>query len=304
MQSEKASQQIKDWASEAGFMLCGIAKAGFLQIEANRLETWLNKGYHGKMNWMENHFDLRTDPTKLVPSAKSIVCLAYNYFPEETQNSTAPKIAKYAFGNDYHYVVKEKVAQITMNMQQSFGDFAFRVFVDSGPVMERAWAEKAGLGWIGKHGLVINKKAGSFFFLAEIICDLDLAYDNPNIIDHCGTCNACVDACPTEAILPNKTLNASKCISYLTIELKEEIPSEFKNKMEGWAFGCDICQDVCPWNRFSTTHQEPQFVPHSKLTKMDKNEWKELTEEVFKAIFKKSAVNRAGFTKLKQTISL
>jgi epoxyqueuosine reductase len=295
---------IKKWAQEAGFLQCGVAKAQQLPTEAKRLEKWLNKGYHGKMSYLENHFEKRVDPTLLVDNAKSVISLSYNYFPPETQNPHSPQIAKYAYGKDYHFVIKEKLANIIEQMQSAFGDFNYRVFVDSGPVLERAWAEKAGLGWIGKHGLLINKKQGSFFFLAEIICDLEIFADTPNIKDHCGTCNACVDACPTNAILPDKSLNATQCISYLTIELKEQVPNDLKDKLSNWAFGCDICQDVCPWNKFSTPHKEEAFIPHPDLLSLNKQEWQELSHEIFKDLFKKSAVKRAGFTKLKNTISL
>jgi epoxyqueuosine reductase len=302
MNPAQASEYIKNLARESGFLLCGIAKAEKLSVEANRLENWLNKGFHGKMKYLENHFDLRTDPTKLVPGAKSVISFLYNYFPEKQQNQDSYQIAKYAYGKDYHFVIKEKLNKIVEKAQQSLGKFDFRVFVDSGPVLERQWAEKAGLGWIGKHGLLISPKKGSYFFLAEIICDLALEYDPPFPTDHCGTCTACIDACPTDAILPDKTLNANHCISYLTIELKDEIPSEYKGKMKDYVFGCDICQDVCPWNRFSQPHNEPAFCPHPNLLEMSKASWKELTQETFSDLFKKSAVKRAGFIKLKKSI--
>jgi epoxyqueuosine reductase len=296
------ASELKKIVQQSGFLHCGIAKAEFLEKDAPRLENWLKQGMQGKMQYLENHFDKRLDPTLLVPGAKTVISLAYNYFPKETQPQNVPKIAKYAYGKDYHFVIKSKLADITQWMIEKYGNFNFRVFVDSGPVLERAWAEKSGLGWIGKHGLLINKKSGSYFFLAEIICDLEFIPDNPNITDFCGTCNACVDACPTEAILPNKTLNASKCISYLTIELKEEIPHDFKNKLHDWVFGCDICQDVCPWNRFSEPNIEPNFEPHPDLLRMNNQDWKDLTEDIFNLIFKKSAVKRAGFKKLKDSI--
>jgi epoxyqueuosine reductase len=302
MNPAQASEYIKNLARESGFLLCGIAKAEKLTVEANRLENWLNKGYHGKMKYLENHFDMRTDPTKLVPGAKSVISFLYNYFPEKQQNQDSYQIAKYAYGKDYHFVIKEKLYQIVEQAQQTLGKFDFRVFVDSGPVLERQWAERAGLGWIGKHGLLISPKKGSYFFLAEIICDLTLDYDPPFKTDHCGTCTACIDACPTDAILPDKTLNANHCISYLTIELKDEIPVDYKGKMENYVFGCDICQDVCPWNRFSQAHTEPAFSPHPNLLEMNKASWEELTQETFSELFRKSAVKRAGFIKLKKSI--
>jgi epoxyqueuosine reductase len=302
MNPAQASEYIKNLARESGFLLCGIAKAEKLTVEANRLENWLNKGYHGKMKYLENHFDMRTDPTKLVPGAKSVISFLYNYFPEKQQNQDSYQIAKYAYGKDYHFVIKEKLYQIVEQAQQTLGKFDFRVFVDSGPVLERQWAERAGLGWIGKHGLLISPKKGSYFFLAEIICDLTLDYDPPFKTDHCGTCTACIDACPTDAILPDKTLNANHCISYLTIELKDKIPVDYKGKMENYVFGCDICQDVCPWNRFSQAHTEPAFSPHPNLLEMNKASWEELTQETFSELFRKSAVKRAGFIKLKKSI--
>jgi epoxyqueuosine reductase len=304
MLSDLEKQRVRQFALEEGFLLCGFAKAGFLKEEATRLENWLSKGFHGKMGYLENHFDMRVDPRKLVPNAKTIISFAFNYFPEKIQNPESPKIAKYAYGKDYHFVLKEKLFKMVEWMQTQYGEFAFRVFVDSGPVLERAWGEKAGLGWIGKHGLLINKDHGSWFFLAEIILDLEFSPDFPYTKDYCGTCNKCVEACPTEAILPNKTLNASQCISYLTIELKEQIPSTYKKDMNGWVFGCDICQDVCPWTRFSKPHKEPDFLPKEELLEMNQEEWKEITQETFKYLFKKSAIQRAGFVKLKQNIDL
>ncbi|MCK9480587.1 MAG: tRNA epoxyqueuosine(34) reductase QueG [Bacteroidia bacterium] len=304
MQADKASQLIKQWATEAGFMLCGIVKAEQLDTEAVTLEKWLNKGYHGKMSWIENYFDMRIDPRKLVPGAKSVICLAYNYFPENALPEDGVKIARYAYGKDYHYVIKNKMAEITKKMQKELGDFVFRVFTDSAPILESSWAGRAGLGWVGKNTILINKQHGSFFLLAEIICDLDLEYDIPYTKDYCGTCTACIDACPTEAILPDKTLNAQRCISYLTIELKEEIPTEFRTKMEDWVFGCDVCQEVCPWNRFSSKHNEPEFNPHEQLFHLSKQDWLELTEDIYKEIFRKSAVKRAGYSKLFSSIKL
>lgn len=303
IKKESYSNWIKTEAIRLGFDACGIAKAAFLEDEAPLLEQWLNNGFHGTMQYMENHFDKRLDPTLLVPGAKSVISLAYNYYPEKEQNSDSYHISKYAYGEDYHHVVKKKLKQMIASMQEFMGSFNARVFTDSAPVMERAWAKKSGLGWLGKHSLLINKSKGSFFFLAEIILDLELSYDHPFKTDHCGTCNRCVDACPTEAILPNNTIDGSKCISYFTIELKEEIPSEFKGKFDDWAFGCDICQDVCPWNRFSKAHNEQKFNPDERLIHYNKKEWEEITEEVFKEIFKRSAVKRTKFTGLQRNIS-
>ena len=282
-------------------MACGISKAGKLEEEEPKLEKWLKNGFHGKMQYMENHFDKRLDPSKLVPGAKSVVSLLYNYFPEENQNPKAPKIAKYAYGEDYHFVIKDKLKEFVHRMEEKIGQVEGRVFVDSAPVMERKWAEKAGLGWIGKHSLLINKKEGSFFFIAELILDLELQPDS-KVTEHCGTCTACIDACPTDAIVANQVIDGSKCISYLTIELKDEIPSSFKGKMENWVFGCDICQDVCPWNRFSSAHKTPEFTPKDQVMEMDNQEWMELTEDVFKDLFKKSALKRTKFLGIKRNV--
>lgn len=296
------TQQIKTEAQRLGFSFCGISKAGFLEEEAPRLEKWLNQNMHGEMQYMENHFDKRLDPTKLVEGSKSVISLLFNYYPKEEQKGDTYKISKYAYGEDYHFVIKDKLKDIVHFITDHIGEINARVFVDSAPVLDRAWANKSGLGWIGKNGMLINKQQGSFFFLAEIILDLELDYDNP-IMDHCGTCTACIDACPTEALLPNKVVDGSKCISYFTIELKDEIlPNEVKGKFDDWMFGCDICQDVCPWNRFSLAHQEPKFEPHKKLLNFSKNEWEEITEDVFQQIFKKSAVKRTKFKGLKRNI--
>lgn len=305
MTSSKDSntQKIKEEAKRLGFATCGMAKAAFLEDEASNLEGWLKNGYHGEMRYMENHFDKRLDPRLLVPGAKTVISLAYNYFPEEVQNEGTYKVAKYAYGQDYHHVVKGKLKHLMNFIQEEIGEVGGRAFVDSAPVMERSWAERAGLGWNGKHALLIQKELGSYFFLAELIIDLELEYDQPFQTDHCGTCTRCIEACPTEAILPNNTIDGSKCISYFTIELKESIPSSVKGMFEDWMFGCDICQDVCPWNRFSTPHQEPLFNPHSELLQMTKSDWEEITEEVFKKVFKKSAVKRTKYTGLQRNIS-
>jgi epoxyqueuosine reductase len=285
-------QHIRQWASELGFMQTGFARAGFLEEEAPRLEQWLNQHFHGQMHYMANWFDKRLDPRLLVEDAKSVMVLSYNYYPELLQNETVPKISKYAYGEDYHDVIRAKLNELIQRIAEITGPFNGRGFVDSAPVMERAWAQKAGLGWRGKHTLLIDKQAGSFFFLAVLITDLDIPADEAFQSDHCGTCTRCIDTCPTEAIVAPYVLDASKCISYLTIELKEAIPESFRGKMDNWAFGCDVCQDVCPWNRFSKPHQEPRFKPNPLLLSMDKNDWMEITEDIFKQIFSKSAVKR------------
>jgi epoxyqueuosine reductase len=298
----KYSTFIKDQADRLGFDSCGIAKAEFLADEAPRLEEWLNKGYHGEMGYMENHFEKRLDPTRLVPGSRSVISLMYNYYPEETQREDSFKISKYAYGEDYHRVVKDKLKELVFRMKHEIGDFHARIFTDSAPVMERSWAHRSGLGWIGKHSLLISKGRGSYFFLAEIICDLELEYDPPYATDHCGTCSRCVDACPTQAILPDNTVDASRCISYFTIELKGEIPGSFQGKFEDWMFGCDICQDVCPWNRFSRPHREKRFEPRKEILNNSREDWEEITEEVFDHLFKNSAVERTRFTGLKRNL--
>lgn len=297
------SKLIKQESKRLGFESCGISKATFLEEEANNLEQWLKEGFHGKMHYMESYFDQRLDPRLLVEDAKSVISLSFNYFPEKLQKKDTYKIAKYAFGKDYHYVLKSKLKELILFIQNQIGEINCRAFVDSAPVLERAWAQNSGLGWRGKHSLLIQKNKGSFFFLAELILDIKLEYDHPFKTDHCGTCTKCIDACPTEAILPNNSINGSKCISYFTIELKGEISNSLKGKFEDWMFGCDICQDVCPWNRFSTPHSEERFNPHPDLLEMTKNDWEEITETVFKKVFKKSAVKRAKFSGLTRNIS-
>ena len=297
------SQLIKQKAEKFGFQSCGISKAEFLEEEAPRLETWLNKGYHGEMKYMENHFDKRLNPTLLVDGAKSVISLSYNYFPkvkiDEINNF---KISKYAYGEDYHEVIKDILKEMVAELQEEIGEFGFRVFVDSAPVLEKAWARKSGLGWVGKNANLITKKHGSFYFLAEIICDLELEYDLA-VTDHCGSCRACIDACPTQAIVSDRIVDGSKCISYATIELKNEIPDYFNGKMNDWIFGCDVCQDVCPWNRFSAPTLQEKFAPNFQKLNFRKNEWKELTQELFSEIFKKSAVKRTKFSGLMRNIS-
>ena len=292
---------IKAKAHELGFMACGVARAGSLEEEAPHLEQWLRQGRHGEMAYMANHFDLRLDPRKLVPGAKSVISLAYNYFtPLKQMDPEAPKISTYAHGRDYHKVVRKRLKPLMAFITEQFGEVAMRAFVDSAPVMEKAWAERAGIGWMGKHTNVIRQGAGSFFFLCEIILDLDLEPDAP-ATDHCGTCRRCIDACPTDAITPYG-VDGSRCISYLTIELKDAIPQEFAGRMEGWAFGCDICQQVCPWNRFSTPHQEPEFSPKPELLDLTASEWKGMTEMVFDRLFEGSAVKRTKYAGLMRNV--
>ena len=295
------SQLIKTEAKKLGFLSCGISKAEFLEDEAPRLERWLKDGKHGKMAYMENHFDKRLDPRLLVPDAKSIISLLLNYYTPLDQLDGAPKISKYAYGKDYHHVIKDKLKQLFQIINNKIGEVSGRVFVDSAPVMEKSWAVRSGLGWQGKNTNLISKKAGSFFFIAELIIDLELEYDTP-VTDHCGTCTACIDACPTEALTPYH-IDASKCISYLTIELKDQIPTAFKNKMDDWAFGCDICQDVCPWNRFSKQHNEPLFSPNSEVINYTQKNREEITQENLNIIFKNSAIKRKCFKGLKTKIS-
>ncbi len=295
---------IRAEAQRLGFSFVGFAKAERMDEEARRLEAWLNQGLHGQMHYMENHFEKRIDPTKLVPGAKSVICLMYNYFTEKKQaDPEAPKISKYAYGKDYHLVIKEKLRELLCFIQENIAEVNGRCFVDSAPVLERDWAKRAGIGWIGRNTLLIHPKAGSYFFLAELILDLELDYDHP-IKDYCGTCTRCIDACPTEAISPQGYLvDGSKCISYLTIELRNAIPDEFAGQMDNWMFGCDICQEVCPWNRFSAPHQEPAFEPHPDLLQMSKNDWEEITEAVFQKIFKDSALKRTKYEGLKRNIT-
>ncbi|MCK0136609.1 tRNA epoxyqueuosine(34) reductase QueG [Arenibacter sp. S6351L] len=295
------SSLIKTEAKRLGFLSCGISKTEFLEEEAPRLEKWLNKNMHGEMGYMENHFDKRLDPTKLVEGSKSVISLLLNYFPEESQKENTFKVSKYAYGQDYHHVIKSKLKELQEFIAQEIGEVHGRAFVDSAPVLDKAWAAKSGLGWIGKHSNLLTQQVGSFYFIAELIVDLELEYDH-RVTDHCGTCTACIDACPTQAIVEPYVVDGSKCISYLTIELKNEMPTEFKGKMDDWMFGCDVCQDVCPWNRFSKPHREPLFNPNPQLLSMTKKDWEEITEDVFKKVFQKSAVKRTKFSGLKRNI--
>ena len=298
----KYTSLIKTEAKRLGFLSCGISKAQFLEEEAPRLETWLNKNMNGQMQYMENHFDMRLDPTKLVEDSKSVISLLLNYYPEEIQNENTFKMSKYAYGHDYHHVIKSKLKALMHCIQNEIGEVSGRAFVDSAPVLDKAWAAKSGLGWIGKHSNLLTQQVGSFYFIAELIIDLDLEYDSATT-DHCGTCTACIDACPTEAIVEPYVVDGSKCISYLTIELKENMPTAFKGKMDDWMFGCDVCQDVCPWNRFSKPHNEPLFNPHPELLSMTKKDWEDITEDVFKKVFQKSAVKRTKYSGLQRNIN-
>jgi len=296
-------EAISAEAERLGFMACGFAKARYLEEEAPRLEDWLARNYQGKMAYLANHFDKRLDPRKLVPGAKSVISLLFNYYPEQEQSDVeAPKIAKYAYGEDYHFIIKDKLKELLAFIRENIGEVDGRAFVDSAPVMDRVWAQESGLGWMGKNTLLLNKKSGSFFFIAELILDLDLEPNPPTKFDHCGTCTRCIDACPTDALVDANLLDASRCISYLTIELKDEIPTEFKGQMENWAFGCDICQDVCPWNRFSKAHEEERLKPHPELLDMEARDWYEMTEEVFRKLFKKSALKRTKYDGLKRNL--
>ena len=303
MIKEKHTAFIKATSYSLGFDYCGIAKAEKLNEDARRLETWLNKGLHGKMNYMENYFELRIDPTKLVPGAKSVITLLLNYFPPKQQNQEAPQISKYAYGKDYHEVIREKLKKFLQLIKENIGDVHGRGFADSAPVLERSWAQKSGLGWVGKNGNLITKNNGSFFFIATLITDLELEADDPFAKDYCGSCTKCIDACPTDAILGDKVIDGSKCISYFTIELKDMlIPDEMKGKFENKLFGCDICQDVCPWNRFSKPHSENQFIPIPQILNFSKNDWEDITEESFKIIFKDSPLKRAKFSGIKRNL--
>lgn len=299
---EKYTNLIKDEAKRLGFLSCGISKAGFLEEEAPGLENWLNKNRHGQMSYMENHFDKRLNPTLLVDDAKSVISLLLNYYPSDFQNSDSYKISKYAYGQDYHFVIKEKLKELLHFIQTEIGEVSGRAFVDSAPVLDKAWAAKSGLGWIGKNTNLITQKVGSFYFIAELIVDLDLEYD-ASTTDHCGSCTACIDACPTEAIVAPYEVDGSKCISYFTIELKDNLPSDMKGKMDDWAFGCDVCQDVCPWNRFSKSHNEPLLKPNESILNFSKKDWEEITSETFNKVFKNSAVKRTKFEGLKRNIN-
>ncbi|GGW29714.1 tRNA epoxyqueuosine(34) reductase QueG [Arenibacter certesii] len=298
---QKNTELIKTEAKRLGFLSCGISKAEFLEEEAPRLEKWLRNNMNGEMQYMENNFDKRLDPTKLVEGSKSVISLLLNYYPEEKQLDGTYKISKYAYGQDYHYVIKTKLKQLQEFISEEIGEVNGRAFVDSAPVLDKAWAAKSGLGWIGKHSNLLTQQVGSFYFIAELIIDLELEYDS-RVTDHCGTCTACLDACPTKAIVAPYVVDGSKCISYFTIELKNELPAEFHGKFDDWMFGCDVCQDVCPWNRFSKPHQEPLFDPKPELLSMTKKDWEEITEEVFRKVFQKSAVKRTKFSGLTRNI--
>ena len=300
---EQDTTLIKRFGSQLGFDYCGIAKARMLDEEARRLERWLNKDMHGTMKYMENHFELRVDPTKLVPGAKSVITLLLNYFPQMEQETDGPKISKYAYGKDYHDVIRHKLNELLFLIRQHIGEVHGRGFVDSAPVLERSWAQESGLGWIGKNSNLLTKQQGSFFFIATLITDLELVYDDPVVKDYCGTCRKCVDACPTDAIVDERIVDGSKCISYFTIELKDAIiPAEYKDKFHDWVFGCDICQDVCPWNRFSKSTSETEFTPLPEILHLDSKEWESLTEEKFKKVFQHSPIKRSKFMGLQRNL--
>jgi len=295
------SEWVKTTAVELGFLDCRIAKADKLEDEEPFLDKWLKENKNGSMSYLEENFEKRLDPRRLVDGAKSVIVLSLNYYSDEKQVKGAPKISKYAYGRDYHKVIKKRLKQFLYLLNEQFGEVNGRGFVDSAPVMEKAWARKSGLGWMGKHSNVLSKKAGSFYFIAELIVDLDLDYDTP-VTDHCGSCTACIDACPTQAIYEPYKVDGSKCISYYTIELKNAIPEAARGTLDDWAFGCDVCQDVCPWNRFSKSHSEPLFEPNQQLLEMSKRDWEEITQEVFSDIFQKSAVKRTKYTGLQRNI--
>jgi len=302
MDRSTLSKNIKQEAQRLGFQSCGIAKAEFLEEEAPRLERWLQQGRHGTMSWMENHFDKRLDPRLLVPGAQSVISVTANYYPARLQAEGVPKVAKYAYGEDYHFVLKRKLKSLLQFIQAEVGEVHGRAFTDSAPVMDRVWAERAGLGWHGKNTLTLSRKHGSFFVLGELIIDLPLAYDIP-VTDHCGTCTRCIDACPTDAIVASREIDASRCISYLTIELRDEIEARFQDQMNDWLFGCDICQDVCPWNRFSQPHQEEAFTPaDERFYELGWEEWREMEEETFRHIFKNSPLKRAKFSGIQKNL--
>jgi epoxyqueuosine reductase len=300
---EKFTIWLKEKSRQLGFDYCGIAKAEKLDEDARRLEAWLSKGMNGAMEYMNNYFDLRTDPTRLVPGAKSVITFLLIYFPHEQQKEATPKISKYAFGNDYHEVIRRKLNRLLGEMKTEIGEINGCGFVDSAPVLERAWATKSGLGWIGKNGNIINKQSGSFFFIATLIVDVELLYDDPFVKDYCGSCRRCIEACPTDAILENKVIDGSKCISYFTIELKDALlPDHLKHEFSNWMFGCDVCQDVCPWNRFSKPHNELQFTPLPQVLNFTTADWEDLTEESFKQIFKNSPLKRRKFDGIKRNL--
>ncbi|MFN3969239.1 tRNA epoxyqueuosine(34) reductase QueG [Flavobacterium sp.] len=299
---EKHTQFIKTEAKRLGFMSCGISKAGFLEEEAPRLEHWLNQNHHGQMSYMEEYFDKRLNPTLLVPDSKSVISLLVNYYPSEFQNPESYKISKYAYGKDYHNVIKKKVVKLLKSIKREIGDVPGRAFVDMAPIMDKAWAAKSGLGWIGKNSNLLTQKVGSFYFIAQLVIDLDLEYDHATT-DHCGSCTACIDACPTQAIVQPYVVDGSKCISYFTIELKENMPQEMKVKFDDWMFGCDVCQDVCPWNKFSKPHNEPAFSPYPELLSYTKKDWEEITEDTFAKVFTNSPLKRAQWEGVKRNVN-
>jgi epoxyqueuosine reductase len=298
------TRYIKQLSNRLGFSYCGIAKAVALDDDARRLEQWLAKGYQGKMSYMERNFDLRVDPARLVPGARSVITLLQNYYPEQQQHADSPRISKYAYGTDYHDVIRSKMNEFLSELRNEIGEINGRGFVDSAPVLERSWASRSGLGWVGKNGNLINKQSGSFFFIATLITDLELEYDDPFAKDYCGSCTRCLDACPTGALVEPALVDGSRCISYLTIELKDElIAPEFKGRMEGWMFGCDICQDVCPWNRFSTPHQEPGLQPLPQLLDLTTADWKDMDEDFFRLLAKNSPLKRSKWKGIQRNLN-
>jgi epoxyqueuosine reductase len=300
---EKNTALVKKTASELGFSFCGIAQAVQLDEDARRLETWLNQHKQGKMQYLENNFDLRIDPRKLVPGAKSVITVLQNYFPDQVQEPNTPNISKYAFGKDYHEIIRAKLKTFLLQLNEQIGEINGRGFVDSAPVLERAWAVKTGAGWIGKNSNLINKQSGSFYFIATLIVDIELRYDDPFIKDYCGSCKKCIEACPTDAIQNNKVIDGSKCISYFTIELKDAIiPTEMKGKFNNWLFGCDICQDICPWNRFSKAHQELAFTPIPEILNLSTKEWEQMSEDAFATIFKESPLKRSKYAGIQRNL--
>lgn len=303
MDKAALARSIKAEARQLGFMDCGFSRAEFLESEARNLDLWLGKGYHGSMAWMERHADLRLDPTKLVPGARTVISVLHNYYPEREQpeDPDVPRIARYAYGRDYHKVVKKKLLKLLEYIREQAGAVEGRAFVDSAPVHEREWARRGGLGWVGKNSLLLNKGTGSYFFIGEIILDLELPPDGP-VTDHCGSCTRCLDACPTGAIIQPQVVDASRCISYLTIELKESISRQFSGQTEGWVFGCDICQEVCPWNRFSKPHNEPDYEPHPEALTLSASDWETMEEESFEDIFGRTPLKRAGLKKIRESV--
>ena len=302
MNIQENTHWVKSEAKRLGFNFCGISKAEQLYDDAQKLELWLNKEMHGTMHYMENHFDKRIDPTKLVEGSKSVISLLCNYYTTKKQNEGTPKISKYAYGKDYHIVIREKLNEFILLIKEKFGDITIRGFIDSAPVLEKAWARKSGVGWIGKNSNLITKEHGSFYFLAELICDIEFDYDGP-VKDYCGTCTRCIDSCPTDAIVKPYVVDGSKCISYFTIELKDAIPENMKEKFSNWAFGCDVCQDVCPWNSFAKQNTESSFNPNNELLNLSVKDWEDMNDDFFNQHFKDSPISRAKLKGMKRNMT-